>query len=105
MGYNYAEILLWMADVMYSPDLLRPFNETFQLDLHWNRPIVYDGDSATYGKVLEQIRRFYFPGGVVGNETLREYGELFSDLTFVLAVDRTAKYEAKRGLSKIYFYR
>lgn len=104
-GYNYAEILLWMADVMYVPDLLRPFNETFQLDLHWNRPIVYDAESATYGKVLQEIRQFYFPDGVVGQESLQGYAELFSDLSFVLAVDRAAKYEAKRGDSSIYIYR
>lgn len=104
-GYNSGEIYLWISDVVYNPELLNTFYDTFSLNLFWNRPIKYDANSKNYQKMLHEIRDFYFPDGI-GIEALSEYSQLFNDIWFSLGIDRSAKLEVKKSLNNnIFFYR
>lgn len=109
-------------------DLLKPFDEKFELELPWKMPLEYDYnskvciyvfskyyeffynkkfDGQVYKQITKEIRDFYFPNHVpVNKESLPQLNALLSDLWFVNGVDRSAKYEIDRSKNgKIFMYK
>lgn len=104
-GYNSGEIYLWISDVVFNPELLNKFYDTFALNLFWNQPIKYDENSTEYEKMLHEIRDFYFPNGI-DTDAVIQYSQLFTDLWFSLGIDQSAKLEVQKSVdNNIFFYR
>ncbi|CAH2099668.1 unnamed protein product [Euphydryas editha] len=54
--------------------------------------------------VAERIKRFYFGDGLIENEHILPFVDLFSDIFFVYPMLRTVKYQVKAGNDQIYMY-
>lgn len=56
-----------------------------------------------YEKLAQEIRQFYFKDAAVDKSTLNQYVDLFSDINFVYAIDKSAKQHAEKSSAKTFY--
>jgi len=104
-GFTSDESLFIIAPEIHNPELLKPFDEIFEIQLTKNKMDTHY-ESEEYKELAKEIRRFYLGEDVrVSNETLLEYNDILSDIFLVYGIDQSAKAHARYSQGKTYYYR
>lgn len=102
-GFNSKEAIVYLRSLINSPEILDKLNYNFQFSLPF-RGLQFAYNSDDYIKVAEEIRRFYFENGVIGNGTLDGFVSYASDEIFY-PVDKTVSEHLEVSKAPVYYYR
>lgn len=99
----HQESLLFIADELFKPSMLQPFDEWFTVQLPLSY-LKYDTTRSDHVRAMQQIRKHYFGNDPIDENHLPEYIDLLSDIAFEYPIHKAVRNQLERSSGKTYMH-